>query len=178
MTNSVLTEEQIEKLSDRLQAAIRDQLNKPFSYGVSYGKSADDLVEKPSYVESAAAFIKPAVEKYIEDLKAKGSIQAYSAVRAGSFTSSLVLKDKGRYPHHRATANFTNGVLPRTASYKGKWRRAKKLLRRWVDDQNRYLALDIDFQAAEPLIEIKFEYGVERPPAWSTKKQHHHCGNT
>lgn len=165
MANHVLTEEQIEELSERLQAAIRDQLNKPFSYEVSYGKPVEDLVAPPSYAESTAALLKPVVEQYIEDLKIKGFIQSYSPVRVGSFTSSLVLKDKGRYPHHRATANYTNGVSPRTAGYKGKWRRAKKLLRRWVDDQRANLALDMDFQPAEPLIEIKFEYVVEKPLA-------------
>ena len=155
MANSALTEEQIEELSDRLQAAIRDQFNKPVA----------DSVETPSYAESTAALLKPVVEKYIEDLKVKGFIQAYVPVRVGSFTSSLVLKDKGRYPHHRATANFTNGVSPRTSGYKGKWRRAKKLLRRWVNDQRSHLALDMDFQPAEPLIEVKFEYVVEKPLA-------------
>lgn len=148
VTNSAPTEEQIEKLSDNLQTAILGQLNKLLSYEVSHGKPVDDLVKTPSYAESTAELLKPVVEKYIEDLKVKGNIQAYSPVRVGLFTSSLVLKDKGRYPHHRATANFTNGVSQRTTGYKGKWRRAKKLLRRWVDDKRSYLVLDIDFQAA------------------------------
>lgn len=162
MAKSVLTEEQLEELSTRLRAEFLAQLDKPFSYEISYGKPIEDLVALPTYAESTATFV---VEQYIEDLKTKGVIQSYSPVRAGSFTSSLILKDKGRYPHHRATANFSNGVKPRTAGYKGKWRRAKKLLRRWVDDQRAYLTLDVDFQLVEPLSEIKFEYIVEKPLA-------------
>ena len=165
MVNNVFTEERIEELSERLKAAIRDQLNKPFSYEISYGTPAADLVNLPSYAERTEELLKPIVENYVEDLKTKDFIQTYSPVAVGSFTSSLILKDKGKYPHHRATANFSNGVKPRTAGYKGKWRRAKKLLRRWVDDQRAYLALDVDFQPVDPLSEIKFEYIVEKPLA-------------
>lgn len=165
MANNVLNKEQIEELSERLQAAIRDQLNKPFNYEVSYGKPVAELIARPSYAEDTAALLKPVVEQYIEDLKTKGFIQSYSPVRVGSFTSSLILKDKGRYPHHRATANYTNGVSPRTAGYKGKWRRAKKLLRRWVDDQRANLALDMDFQPIQPLELIEVNFVVEKPLA-------------
>ena len=165
MANSIFTEERIEELSERLKAALRDQLNKPFSYEICYGMPVVDLNASPSYAERTAELLKPIVEKYVEDLKTKGFIQTYSPVVVGSFTSSLILKDKGKYPHHRATANFSNGVKPRTAGYKGKWRRAKKLLRRWVDDQRAYLALDVDFQPVEPLSKIEFEYVVEKPLA-------------
>lgn len=165
MVNNVFTEERIEELSKGLKAAILDQFNKPFSYETYNGTPAADLTVSPSYAESTAALLQPIVGKYMDDLKAKGLIQTYSPVVVGSFTSSLILKDKGKYPHHRATANFSNGVKPRTAGYKGKWRRAKKLLRRWVDDQRAYLALDVDFQPVAPLSEIKFEYIVEKPLA-------------
>lgn len=124
-----------------LQARIRESIHKHLEAGME---------NTPEVREQTAAVLRSTVDGYLEELKERKTL-GYEPVVVGSFTSSVLLKDKGRNPHHRATANFSNGVAPRTAGFKGKWRRAKPALRAWIESQRDCLAMDMTLYPLPPV---------------------------
>lgn len=166
MADNIFNEERVSEARKRIEDAMRKQLEDPvFQMTVSYGKPVGELLAPLSYSEQTAELLKQIVAGYIEELKSLKTIKGFDPVNVGSFTSSAIFKDKGRYPKHRATAHFSNGVAPRNASYQGKWRRAKRILRAWIDNQRGCLALDASVELIQPAEYIEIQHVIEKPLA-------------
>ena len=150
MADTAINEAQFVELQDR----IRESIHKHLEAG---------MVNTPEAREQTAAVLRSTVDSYLEELKDKKTL-GYEPVVVGSFTSSVLLKDKGRYPHHKAVAHFSNGVASRTAGFKGKWRRAKPALRAWIESQRDCLAMDMTLYPLPP-VEYLVAATIEKPLA-------------
>lgn len=77
-----------------------------------------------------------------------------SSVICGSGTSTAILRDSRSVPwykrRHKVTVHFSNGVSPRSKTFKGKWRKVKSAMHWWAYAELSSMAVDLTLQPVQP----------------------------
>jgi hypothetical protein len=117
----------------------------------------DYLSHPPLSTEADRVFVQDRLAGYLNEWVQKDQLKE-PCVQCGTATSTALLRDRQHKPHyqqkHRATVHFTGGVQFHSIVVRGKWRKAKSLLRKWIRRELAALAADVVFQPVRPLTHI------------------------
>lgn len=123
------------------------------------------LLNPPCPVEGGRAIAESFITEYFKRLEETGVLKANgSRVQCGTATSTVLLRDRQnkrsyRQVHH-AAVHYTNGVEPRSIKVRGKWRKAKVQLRKWLRDSLGSVAADTLLQPVYPVKHVEITYTV------------------
>ena len=136
----------VSKLTRGLRARIESALGDCLSY-------------PPPSADAGRVLVQSFLMDHFCELERKGQLKG-PRVQCGTATSTALLRDRQHKPHylqkHRATVHFTDGVQPHSIVVRGKWRKAKPLLRKWIGQKLASMAADVVLQPIEPLAHTVF----------------------